>query len=172
MTKKLLVPALIFAVSGAAIFGTSLVRAQDSDTTRGPALLIQNLTSRFGLNQDEVQEVFDTTREQERVQRQAQQQANLETRLSEAVSAGELTEEQKQLILSKHQEMGNQNKDDSWFDLSPEERRAQADSKRSELESWANENGIDTQYLFSGFANPETRGQARGQGMHRYSDSE
>jgi len=163
MNKKILIPALLVVVSGATIFGTSLVRAQDS-STRGPSLLIQNLVEKFNLKEVDVEEVFTSTRNQERTQ----MQADFESRLTDAVSSGELTEAQKQLILQKHSELNDKQIQgtDEWFNLSPEERRAKADSQHQELEDWANSNGIDLKYFFQGRAGDQRGTRGMGQGRH------
>jgi hypothetical protein len=71
------------------------------------------------------------------------------------VSAGDLTEEQKQLILQKHEELQAQH-----------EARIQArQQERAELEQWAADNGIDAQYLFGGLGGMKG-GRMGGRGMH------
>jgi len=167
MNQKILLPALLIALSGAAIFGASLVKAQDSSTARGPALLIQNLAQKFNLKQDDVQQVFDSTRSQQR----EQMQANFEDRLSQDVANGDLTESQKQLILQKHSEISADHPQGSseWQALSPEERQSQAESKQADLEKWASDNGIDLKYFFQGSRGFEDRGmmgRGMGKGIH------
>jgi len=164
MNKKILIPALLVVVSGATIFGASLVRAQETTSQKGPSLLIQNLVDKFNLKSDEVEEVFTSTHQQQR----AQMQADFESRLTDAVSSGELTEAQKLLILQKHSELNDKQTQgtDEWFNLSPEERRAKADSQHQELEDWANSNGIDLKYFFQGRQDGQRGGRGMGQGRY------
>ena len=63
-----------------------------------------------------------------------------------------ITEEQKQLILQKREEMhdAREAKRESNASLTPEERKSQMEAKKTELEKWAKENGIDMQYLMLG----------------------
>jgi hypothetical protein len=66
---------------------------------------------------------------------------NFEERLTQAVADGKITEEQKEKILDKHEEM--QAKMESLKDLEPEERKAQMQTLHEELKKWAEENNID-----------------------------
>jgi hypothetical protein len=144
-SKKFIVPAVALG-SIVSLAGILAVSAEETD--RGPSQMIQKLAERFGLDQGEVQLFFDA----ERQVRQEERQAEYETRLSKAVESGELSEEQKQLILAKREEMrtqmegerGNRGKE------SQEEREAHREameSRRAELEAWAEENGIDMKYF-------------------------
>lgn len=146
MNKKLLLTAVTVTVLGAGFFGISAVSAQ---TPADPSTsIVQKISEKFGLKKDEVQKVFD----EERTARHAEMQAKVEDRLKTLVSEGKITEAQKQLILAKHKELqaerGSimQNK----ANMTPEQRKETMETKRTELETWAKENGIDTQYLFFG----------------------
>lgn len=157
--KQLVLPATAAAiVAGAGVIGTRTVMAQGVRDNQLP--IIERLAARFGLDQTEVGQVF----EEVRTERQAQRQAEIETRLQEAVDNGQITTEQKQLILDKHQEMGQfqRGQQGNWKELSPGERQAQAEQHRAEIETWCQENGIDVE-LFHQFG-PQG---SRGEGMHR-----
>ena len=97
--------------------------------------------------------------EQQRADFQDQRQADFLARLETAVAAGQLSTEQQQLLIDKHQELTanraavGQDRE-AWQALSVEERQAartkrqeERASQRAELETWASENGIDLQYL-------------------------
>ncbi len=155
-SKKFIVPAVALGTV-VSLAGISAVSADEAD--RGPGRMIERLAERFGLDQDDVQSFFD----EERQTRQEERQAEYETRLSDAVSAGELTEEQKQLILAKHEEMRTQmeNERGNRGEESREEREAhreEMESRRAELEAWAEENGIDMKY----FGGQDGKGGPRG----------
>ncbi len=156
MNKKLLLTAVTITVLGAGLFGISTVSAQtNSDPSSN---LVQKISEKFGLNKDEVQKVFD----EERTARQAKMQIRMEDRLSALVTEGKLTEAQKQLILNKHKELQSERQTEmqSMKDLTFEQRKEKMEARRTELEAWANENGIDTQYLFFGHG---MRGFGKGQ---------
>ena len=111
------------------------VKAQDNG--RGPNdTIIQKLVAKFGLNEADVQAVFD----EERAERQTEMQARFEERLTQAVTDGKITEEQKAAILAK---------------------RAEGADCRV-LEDWATENGIDADLLRSLMGGPGGPGMGGG----------
>jgi len=130
------------------------IRAEDVETYPP---IIQKLVERFNLNPSEVQEVFDQERGERQQERQEEMQTRLEERLNEAVENGDLTEEQKQLILAKHQELEQEreaNREASQ-NMTQERRREAMETKRTELEAWAKENGIEVENLFLGPMGPK-----------------
>ncbi|MGD9129925.1 MAG: hypothetical protein PVJ09_05555 [Candidatus Woesebacteria bacterium] len=134
--KKIILPGLGLALATVVAF-TSVNAAQ----AQGPAdnareSLVQRIAERFGLNQEEVQSVFD----EERAEHQQAMQARLEEKLGQAVTDGKITAEQKDAILAKHAEM--QSKREALKDLSPEERKAKMQEFHQEMKTWAEENGI------------------------------
>jgi len=138
---KLLIPIFAFAVAGATLLTTTTTYAQEESNPINT--LVQRVAERFGLNQDDVQAVFDEHREEMHSQRED----NYEARLDEAVANGELTAEQKQLILDKHAELqASMETNKANFEAHHQEMI----TKHESLESWAEENGIDMKYL--GFA--------------------
>ncbi len=152
MNKKLLLPAVTLLVVGASIFGVHGVLAADTDNPE--STLVQKIATKFNLNQDEVQKVFD----EEHAVREAEMQTKNEDRLSQLVTDGKITEAQKTLILNKQKELkANRPDKDSFKNLTPEERKSQMEAKKTELENWAKENGIDIKYLF-GFGGHGFRG--------------
>jgi NADH dehydrogenase/NADH:ubiquinone oxidoreductase subunit G len=148
--KKLIVLILALIVLASAALAAQ-VKAQQKDH---PDALIQKLVERFSLNQYEVEQVFNEARQEKNQEMQARQ----EEKLGQLVSEGKLTEEQKQTIIAKKQEL-QQNRPD--FDsMSEEERRAQKQAHQEEIKAWAEENGIDM-HLIIGFGNGP--GPKRGQ---------
>lgn len=121
--------------------------------------LIQRLVQKFGLKTADVQAVFDTVRSEQ----QTEMQQKMAERLDTLVSEGKITQAQKELIIAKHTELQKQREadKDELRDLTPEERRAKMEARRSELEAWAKENGIDIQYVVA-------FGKGRGIGMGRW----
>lgn len=147
LNKKTMATVAAVSVLGAGILTASTAFAQQSDSsTQNPmSSLVEKIATKFNLNKDEVQAVFDEAHEE----RHAQMKADFEEQLSTYVSEGKITEEQKQLILKKREEMDAERKGnkDQFQNLSEDERRSQMEQKRADLEAWANENGIDLQYL-------------------------
>lgn len=136
----------------AGVLGTSQISAQEqSDTvfiTSNPmSSLVAKLATKFGVSEEEVQQVFD----EEHKEREAQMEVKNEERLSRLVTDGKITEDQKTLILAKQKELKERGKSDfeSIKSMTAEQRRSFMEEKRAELESWADENNIDPQYLMT-----------------------
>ena len=148
--NKILLGATVSAVViGGVLMGSTRAFAQESTSATNPmASLVQMIASKFGLNKDEVQAVFDQSREE----MQKNRQEEYATRLSQLVTDGKITEAQKQLILSKHAQMqtARENELGAMKDQTQTERRASMEARRTELENWATQNGIDVQYLMQG----------------------
>lgn len=119
--------------------------------------IIQKLVERFNLNPSEVQEVFNQEREERQQRRQEEGQTRLEERLNEAVQNGDLTEEQKQLLLNKHQELQQERETnrEAVQNMTREEHQVAMEAERAELEAWSEENGIDLEDFFFGPMGPK-----------------
>jgi ABC-type glycerol-3-phosphate transport system substrate-binding protein len=146
MKYKLILPALVAVMSGAALLGATTTFAQN--TSSGQQTIVQKLAQRFNLSESDVQAVFD----EDRAAHHAQMQAQFEAKLSADVQAGKLTEEQKQKIIAKMNEL-HQQRQKSTMDfksMTPAEHQAQHQKVKTELEQWAKDNGIDPQYLHFG----------------------
>jgi 3-hydroxyacyl-CoA dehydrogenase len=90
----------------------------------------------------------------------AKHQQRLESRLSQAVTDGKITSEQKDKILAKLTELRSQMQSNraSMQGKTPSERRAAKDARRAELKKWASDNGIPEEYILIG---PGGRGHGR-----------
>ncbi|MCJ7827584.1 hypothetical protein MUP65_00350 [Patescibacteria group bacterium] len=136
MKKKTIVTlALVGLASLAAYSGAKSAHAEESDPWYPP--IVDKLVARFGLNADEVKEVFDT----QKGEYQAQMGQRAEDSLNQAVEDGTITEEQKKILLAKKEELRTQMGE--MDGLSFEERKAVMKEHHEEMESWAEENGID-----------------------------
>jgi hypothetical protein len=157
---KILISALVLALGGAALFGGSNVYAEGVTGNT----IVSKIASKFGLKESDVQAVFD----QNRQEHQAQMQIKFEEQLSQKVKDGKITETQKQLILAKHKEFqaNRQSTMDSMKNLTPEQRKTEMEKERTELQTWAKNNGIDEQYLMGGrggFGGPKGGGMRGGE---------
>jgi hypothetical protein len=141
--QKVVLSALVATIAGAAVFGTQTALAQDSENPH--AMLVQKIAQKFGLQESEVQAVFD----EEHAAMKVRMHARYEERLNQLVSEGKITEAQKQLIMQKHEELkaNHETEFEALKDKTPEERRAFMEQKKQELDTWAQENGIDPEYL-------------------------
>lgn len=148
MQKKHLVTAAALAIVGTTLFGATQAFAQTQAPEDPRASIVEKLATKFGLEESAVQAVFD----EQRAEHQTEMLARQVERLTQLVSEGKITEEQKQLIIQKRQELmaEHQSEHESMRDKTPEERRAAMEEHRTALESWATEHGIDVQYLMPG----------------------
>lgn len=163
--KKPLLIAGAVASIGAAGLGGSALAASNTDSADGDSL-VTKLAQKFNLKQEDVQAVFD----EHRSTREAERQAQVEEALNQAVTDGKLTTEQKNKLLAKQKELQarGEAEHETWADKTEEERqtameakREEMQTKRAELEKWASDNGIPTEYLRYVF------GGHRGFGSHR-----
>jgi len=164
MKKKLLIPVLTLTVLAGTLYGVGNVFAETAWSDNTP--IVQRLVERFGLDENEVREVFSEIHDEQQMDRQIRFEENLE----DAFTNGEITAEQRQAILEKHAEIMDQqqsrNKED-FPNMTHEERQAFYEARRAEMDSWAEENGIDLKYFLgkghSGFREGHM-GQFEGRG--------
>ena len=172
MNRYLILMVTILTTVGLGTVMTKTALAQDSDEASPMTALVQKVANRFGLNQDEVQAVFDEDRAERRAFRQQDREARQEEmwqrmteRLDQAVADGNISEAQKQLILEKHQEMQAecQARMENGDELTFEQRQALREQHREQMEAWAEENEIDLEYLMGGMG-MKNRGGSEGNG--------
>lgn len=123
--------------------GVGIVSAQSgtADSTDPMSSLVQKIATKFNLNQDDVQKVFDEEKQERDAKRDEQQSEHLQ----KLVNEGTITSTQKTAIEAKLKELKAERESDkdSMQNLSESERRAKMDEKRTTLETWAKEQGID-----------------------------
>lgn len=144
--KTLLTAGVVSGIAFTGLAGVSAVSAASLATsTDGPTSLIEKLAAKFNLNKDEVKAVF----EEERTARQAEHQQKVEERLTQAVTDGKITADQKSKILAKAKELQAQREANrtAMEGKTHEERKANMDANRTALEKWATDNGIAKEYL-------------------------
>jgi hypothetical protein len=82
-------------------------------------------------------------------------QSQYEERLNQAVTDGKITEDQKKLILEKHNQLQSQ------WDSESQQRQ----QHREEMQTWAEQNNIDLSYLGFGMSRNGRGGMMKGEGM-------
>ena len=125
MNKNLLLAGVITTVAAGSLLSGSVASA---DSASGDSL-IDKIATKFSINRDEVEAVF----EEEQTERQAERAADFSENLQERVDSGDITAEQKTLIEAKFAEI-----------------QATRDTERDSLEQWAEDNGIDMKYVMGG----------------------
>lgn len=151
ISKSVLAAGVFTTITAASIMGIGAASAQSNSGNN----IVDKIATKFSLNRDEVQSVFDEQHDEKKAKHE-QRQA---TRLQELVDNGAITADQKTALEAKRTEM--ESKRDALKDqnLTREEIRTQMESTRIEFEAWAKDQGIDL-----GAIRPE--GMGRG-GQHR-----
>ena len=101
-------------------------------------IMIQALAQRFNLNQTDLQKFFNEQREKHMTDR-------LNVFLSEAVTKGRITEAQKIAIIAKAKEVAA--KLPELQTLTPEQRAEKMKQLRTEIETWATQQGINKSFV-------------------------
>jgi hypothetical protein len=134
MKKALLVTGATTIVGLASFAGVA--NAATSSGSTGSDSLVDKIATKFNLNKSDVQAVFD----ENRTEHEAERQQKLEERLSQAVTDGKITSDQKDEILAKLKDM--QTYMDSIKDKSADERHSLMKTKMDEMKQWAEDNGL------------------------------
>ena len=146
VSKKMIITTmLILTLLTIGLYGVSQVSAED---LASHAPIVQRIADKFGLNVADVEEVFT----QERQEHHQLMRQNFEERLNQAVSDGKLTEDQKNALLEKIDEV-------------KAEREAYRLQNREEMQAWFSQQGIDPEVLgkyLGGFAKGFGRGGHHG----------
>lgn len=139
--------------------------AQAANNTNNPMNnLVSAIATKFNLNPSDVQQVFDD----QHTQMEAQHEQLYKDYLAGAVKDGKLSQDQVDKLIAKHDELEAQRdaNRDEFQNKTFEERKAIRDQQRADLEQWAKDNNIPTQYLRFGF------GPGRGHGMGPRGDAD
>lgn len=152
-----MIAATAFVLGATALGGGIVAYAADMpDDDKNPmSELVTTIAEKFGLNKDEVQTVVDDVMEAKREEMETKHQEMFQERLAKAITDGKLTQAQADVISKKSEEMKSQ-MEQNWEDhkdLTPEERKTQMETRRAELEKWAEDNGLtkdQLQYLGGG----------------------
>lgn len=137
------------------VFGASAIHAAGVTGT-GEGSLVQKIAQKFNLNQNEVQQVFDQSKQE----RAAAREAQFKTMLDKVVSAGTLTQNQENMILAKQQEVKSFMA--TLSGKSSQEKKTAIQTEMQQVQQWAKSNGIPEDYLHLGL-NPRHRGISHGQ---------
>ncbi|MBI2465163.1 hypothetical protein HYV64_03410 [Candidatus Shapirobacteria bacterium] len=149
ISKKVLVPAFIVAALGVGtMFRVSLIQAISTSPQSG---LVLYLSQKLGVDQSKVQTAIDGYRQQELSERQKQMTETYTTYLNGLVKEGKITDAQKTTILTKHAELQKAHESTDWSTKTIAERQSQMEKSRTDLETWAKDQGIDISYLRFGF---------------------
>lgn len=169
MKKGILIAISVFVLAGVLVVG---VKAASAQTATSPMTnFVDQLAQKLGLEKSKVQTAVDSIHKD----RQAKMQQTLETKLSQAVKDGKITDAQKKAIIAKLQELQNKHQADrenfknltqDQLKAEMEKRKAEMTQERTNLENWAKQNNLDLSVLKTyGVFGPGMRGP--GMGMHK-----
>lgn len=159
LTKSLVVAGVLGTVGIGTLTGANIASAESGtggSSTDPMSSLVQKIASKFNLNKDEVQKVFD----EDRTAHDAEREKQVTERLQKLVDAGTITAAQKTAIENKLKDLKTSREADreTMKDLTNEQRKAKMDEKKTELENWAKEQGLDLIKLKGIFGGPGGHG--------------
>ena len=172
LTKSLIVAGAIGTIGMGTLTAGAVANAESGtgNGSGGPMSgLVSKIASTFNLDKSKVRQVFD----QQRFENEAQHEQKVGNRLQKLVDNGTITSAQKSAIESKLAELKTERQNDrgTFKDLTPEQRKAKMDQKRSELEAWAKQQGLDLSKLMGVFGGHESHRGHGGHGMPPESDA-
>jgi hypothetical protein len=112
------------------------------------------IAQKFGLDQSQVQSVFDQYQQQNK----ATMQQRFQKRLDQAVAAGKITSAQEQSILAEQKKLQSEYPFSSLKNMTPAQRKQQFQNQQNEIKSWTQSNGIAASYLMPGFGGMHRKG--------------
>lgn len=146
MKKSLIAASVAAAIGTAGLVGVTAANAATTTSTTNPmSSLVEALASKFNLNKTDVQAVFDAQRTKMEAERETQVKADV----AQLVTDGKITQAQADKINAKRAELQKEREanKDAASTKTREEMKTEMDAKRAELEKWATDNGISTDYL-------------------------
>lgn len=138
MKKTLLPLAAVAMVLGAVVFGVAGVNAHGDSSEKAAAL-----AEKLGIEQSEVEAAMAEIREEKKAERQAEFTAQLQ----EAVTNGDLTQEQMDTILEMKAELQAEKEALKDSGASRDEIREQMEAAREDFKNWLESEGIDLKEL-------------------------
>ena len=145
--KKIIIASTVAAIGVAGLVGgTAFATSQSSD---GSDSLVSAIASKFNLNKDEVQKVFD----EQRTKQNTEREQKVKDELAQLVKDGKLTQEQADKIIAKRAELQKEReankpttKPSELTDEQKAAKQKEMQTKKTELEQWLKDNGISTDY--------------------------
>lgn len=146
MKKQLMVAGLATIVGVTGLVGAGVANAATDTSSSDPMSgLVQAVATKFNLKTTDVQAVFD----EQHTKMQEERETEIKKDVAQLVSDGKITQAQADKINAKRAELNKEREAarDSSTSKTRDEMKSEMEAKRTELEAWAKENGIDTQYL-------------------------
>lgn len=140
----LLVSGAVLSIGAASLGTAGLAQAATSSDTSPNQSIIEKLVSKFNLNKEEVQQLFD----EDRTEREAERTQVMNDKINDLVTEGKLTQEQADKLIAKAKELQTQRESnrDSMNDKTDEERKEAMKAERESFTQWLSDNDIDEEY--------------------------
>jgi hypothetical protein len=132
--KNLVTSFLIGSLAVAGVAGTAQVSAHGFGGDK--SAFTEKFSQRFNLNPDEVKTFFAEQHEA----RKAEMEKGQAERLDQAVADGKITEDQKNAIIQKHEEI--KQRMEAIKELPEDERKDAVKALHEEMKTWSEANGI------------------------------
>lgn len=135
----------ILSAAALSLLGVGFAATASAHSSADDTGFAERIAAKFNLNKDEVQ----TFLKEEHTAREAEREAKHAERLAQLVTDGKLTQAQADALTAKHAEMkaSREAEMEEMRNLSQEERRAKMEAKRTEMDTWLKEQGIDPEVL-------------------------
>lgn len=148
MKKSIIAAGAIATIGIAGLTGVAAANAESassSSSTNPMSSLVDALASKFNLNKTDVQAVFDA----QKTKMHEERETTVKAEVAKLVTDGKITQAQADKINAKRAELQKEREanKDSADSKTKEERQAETSTKKTELETWAKENDISTEYL-------------------------
>lgn len=147
MKKQLAIIGAVAAIGAAGVTGVAVANAATTGNRNDHmSSLVDALANKFNLNKSDVKAVFDANREQ----MQAQHEQEIKDKIAQLVKDGKLTQAQADALNAKRAELQKEREANRTADqdLTREQRKAKMDERRTALDAWLKEQGIDVQYRY------------------------
>jgi septal ring factor EnvC (AmiA/AmiB activator) len=167
MRKQVVIASLAAVIGATGLTGIGVVSAATDTSYSSNSMtgLVDAVASKFNVNKADVQAVFDEQRDKMEAKRTEQ----VKTDVAQLVKDGKLTQTQADALLKKRDELQAEReaakRSITETDKTSDQRQAEMDAKRTELETWAKEQGIDRQYLRFVMGGGRAHGMGGGPGV-------
>jgi polyhydroxyalkanoate synthesis regulator phasin len=128
-SQKIITAAAIMGIIGTAGVATTAIAATGDSNANNYPPIVQKIASTFGLDPAKVNAVF----KQQHQENWQNREAKLKSTFDQAVKDGKLTQDQANKLMAELKSLHNQNKSD---------RRHHRQGLKTQLEQWADANGI------------------------------
>lgn len=151
MKKQLMIAGTVASLGIAGLLGGAAFATTQSNSADGMDGLVNAIATKFNLKTADVQAVFDANR----TQMEAQREQQVKDQVAQLVKDGKLTQEKADKINAKRAELekehdanraADQNLTEAERQAKMEARRTEMETKKTALDTWMKDNGIDTQY--------------------------